>query len=163
MRDVEDVARTALQEVREAVAGYRQARLGDELQNAREILEAAGITYQCVGDVPALPAAQEAALSWAVREGVTNVIKHSRASNCTVRIERRGHEVGIAIEDDGRGSDAASQASGSGLAGLEERVTALGGRFDAGPQPDGGFRLTVTVPLTGARTGSRDAEAARSA
>jgi two-component system sensor histidine kinase DesK len=72
IRDVEDAARTALHEVREAVAGYRLPTLASELRAAEEILAAAGIRYTQAGEAPALPAPVEAVLSWTVREGVTN-------------------------------------------------------------------------------------------
>jgi two-component system sensor histidine kinase DesK len=147
MRDVEQVARSALQEVRDAVAGYRQPTLQSELDGAREILTAAGITYRLEGEPSELPAAVEGVLSWAVREGITNVIRHSRARNCTVRLARDASTASVEIEDDGRG--AAGEASGSGLSGLNERAAALGGRCESGPKPGGGFRLAVSVPLRG--------------
>jgi two-component system sensor histidine kinase DesK len=153
MCDVESVARTALQEVREAVAGYRQPTLASELQSAREILTAAGIAHQVDDQTPSLPAASEAALSWAVREGVTNVIRHSRAQRCTIRLTRESGQIGVEVTDDGRGGEPDAAASmlsggrsGAGLAGLAERVAALGGRYEAGPRPGGGFRLAVSVP-----------------
>jgi len=153
MHDVQSVARTALQEVREAVAGYRQPTLESELQSAGEILEAAGVVFECDGEIAALPPVLEAALSWTVREGVTNVIRHSRAQRCAIRLTRDASHVGLEVIDDGLGEphtafQSAAERTGSGLKGLAERVAALHGRYDAGARADGGFRLAVSLPLT---------------
>lgn len=152
IRDIEAVARTALQEVREAVAGYRQPTLAEELRGAREMLTAAGIAYSLDGgdapDVRFSPAV-EATLGWAVREGITNVIRHSRARNCHLRLRASADTVELVLRDDGRGGpvDQVTNGSGSGLPGLAERVAALGGRLDAGPDLHGGFRLAVSLPV----------------
>jgi len=152
-REMGEAARTALQEVRAAVAGYRQPTLASELRGAGEILAAAGISYRCEGERVAVPPAVEAALAWAVREGVTNAVKHSRARRCTIRVTQDVGYVGVEVGDDGPGRGAAgtvlftASGGGSGLAGLAERAAALGGRCDAGPRPGGGFHLSVTLPL----------------
>ena len=105
--DVENVARTTLQEVREAVSAFRQPTLKSELSAAQEILAAAGISYRFDGDdhiVDALPTTIEAVLSWTVREGVTNVIRHSRAHQCTIRVTRDDYQITIEVIDDGAGA-----------------------------------------------------------
>jgi two-component system sensor histidine kinase DesK len=151
--DVEAAARTALHEVREAVAGYRQPALVSELAAARELLEAAGIAVSLTGTPPvALPSGVEATLAWTVREGVTNVIRHSRAHQCAIRLTRQEDGVGVEVSDDGEaGGSLAMQptasGAGSGLRGLAERVSALGGTFEAGPRAGGGFRLAVSLPI----------------
>jgi two-component system, NarL family, sensor histidine kinase DesK len=150
--DVENVARTTLQEVREAVSAYRRPTLKNELNAAQEILAAAGIAYHFDGDVSmidALPTTIEAVLSWTVREGVTNVIRHSRAHQCTIRVTRNAHEIGIEVIDDGAGASVmnSSENEGNGLRGLAERVETLGGRCEASPRDGGGFILAVSVPL----------------
>ncbi len=154
MRDVEQVARKALREVREAVAGYRQPTLASELAAAAEILAAAGIAFRTAGDAGPLPARVEAALGWTVREGITNVIRHSRARACTVTVSREANRIIVEVVDDGRGARGQGEGpspveSGgrNGLAGLAERVAAVGGRVEAGPRASGGFRLIATVPL----------------
>jgi two-component system sensor histidine kinase DesK len=170
--DVEQVARTTLQEVREAVASYRRPALSGELSGAQELLAAAGITYRFEGDegvTSALPTAIEAVFSWAVREGVTNVIRHSRAHECTIRISRDSQTASVEIINDAGdaqapgspGHDLAAAdaigiapGAGNGLRGLAERVDALGGRFAAGPHSGGGFRLAVDVPLAQRATGA---------
>jgi len=151
MSDVEQVARTTLQEVREAVAAYRQSTLASELRGAEEILAAARIAYHyeegSTRRAGALPATAEAALAWTVREGVTNVIKHSRARHCTIRVTRAEHTARVEVCDDGVAVAAVSGGGGNGLRGLAERVEALGGQLEAGPRAEGGFCLAVSVPL----------------
>ncbi len=154
VRDIEAAARTALQEVREAVAGYRQTTLASELQRAHELLAAAGIRCIVQNDADALPAPIEALLTWVVREGVTNVMRHSRAKQCVIALACQPGEICLTITDDGQGdsrqeSTAALQSGqpGNGLRGLHERVAALGGRCEAGSVGKRGFRLTAIVPL----------------
>ncbi len=150
--DVENVARTTLQEVREAVSAFRQPTLKSELSAAQEILAAAGIFYRFDGDdhiVDALPTTIEAVLSWAVREGVTNVIRHSRAHQCTIRVTRDDYQITIEVIDDGAGASIMNitDNEGNGLRGLTERVEKLGGRCEAFPREGGGYLLAVSVPL----------------
>jgi len=153
MRDVESVARTALREVREAVAGYRQPTVASELAGAREILSAAGILFQSEGELGQLPPRIEAVVAWTIREGITNVIRHSRARTCAIRLSRDAGQIVVEVIDDGRGvsgenGDHASPDSGrSGLAGLAERVTAVGGTVSARPAAPRGFHLVAVVPL----------------
>jgi two-component system sensor histidine kinase DesK len=159
--DIELVARTTLQEVREALASYRQPTLSSELQAAQEILDAAGIAYRYDGDdsmIDDLPTNIEAALSWTVREGVTNVIRHSRAHQCIIRVTRDAHEIAIEVIDDGAGAPSINSSGneGNGLRGLAERVETLGGRCEASPRAGGGFLLAVSVPL-----GRQDRDAIR--
>jgi two-component system, NarL family, sensor histidine kinase DesK len=150
VRDIEGVARRALREVREAVAGYRRPTLDEELAGARESLEAAGIACRIENEAEALPGATDAVLAWAVREGATNVVRHSNAKHCEIRVTRDGGEVRAEISDDGRDSTAGNHGNtaGSGLSGLSERVAASGGDFEAGWLPEGGFRLRVSLPST---------------
>jgi two-component system sensor histidine kinase DesK len=146
LADVQAVGRQALAEVREAVQGYRQLALADALVGARSALSAAGIACQ-FDDAPAeLPAEVEEVLAWAVREGTTNVVRHSGAEHCAVRIRDAAGEATVEIEDDGTSARDEPQ-TGSGLAGLAERAARLRGRLEAGPVPGGGFRLRLVVPL----------------
>ena len=145
--DVERTARDALQHVRAAVAGYRRPSLVSELAGARELLAAAGIDMRIDQSPVALPPAADGLLGWAVREGVTNVVRHSRARSCTIRLASRDGRATAEIVDDGSGAGAAGGEGGCGLAGLIERATAQGGNVDAGPVAGGGFRLAVNVPL----------------
>jgi signal transduction histidine kinase len=143
--DIERVARESLQDVRHAVDGYRQPTLGSALAGARAALAAAGIDSTIDATTESLPTAVDATLAWAVREGVTNVIRHSQAAMCSIRLTREPSEASLEITDNGAASGAA--AAGNGLRGLQERAAARGGHADAGPLPDGGFRVFVSVPL----------------
>ncbi len=148
--DIEAAARQALHEVREAVAGYRQPTLAGELQSAREMLAAAGIDFRLeeAGAEISLRPAVEAMLAWAVREGVTNVIRHSRARHCTIRVTYQKESAGVTVSDDGRGdAGGTSGTAGNGLRGLAERARELGGTCEAQRLDAGGFRLAVTLPL----------------
>ena len=144
IEDIEKVARDALREVREAVTGYRQPTLAAELAGAHEVLTAAGIEYHVDHDHVPLPPAVEAVLAWTVREGVTNVMRHSQAKRCAVRIINQDGHATAEVIDDGRGG---TPEAGSGLRGLEERVRERGGTLIAEPLPHEGFRLRVRLPL----------------
>jgi two-component system sensor histidine kinase DesK len=152
LSEIERVARQTLREVREAVAGYRQPRLESELNGARQLLEAARIDAQIELITEELPPVIDAILAWTVREGVTNVIRHSRARHCLIRLTREhGSVCADVINDGGRRAHVESTAArGLGLSGLRERVTALGGRMEAGPlslDDIGRFRLHVELPI----------------
>jgi two-component system sensor histidine kinase DesK len=164
VHEVERVARQALREVREAVAGYRQPTLRGELDGARQMLEAAGITCTIEQRAEALPPATDAALAWAVREGVTNVIRHSRARECVIRVSSENGRAFVEVINDGfRESerDLNHTRTGSGLSGLAERVSALGGQLEAGPwrseiHPQ--FRLRVELPIQSRESREREPE-----
>jgi len=144
IEDIEKVARDALREVREAVTGYRQPTLAAELAGAHEALTAAGIEYHVDQDYVPLPPAVEAVMAWTVREGVTNVMRHSQAKRCSVRIINKDGKATVEVIDDGRGG---TPGAGSGLRGLEERVRERGGTVTAEALPHEGFRLRVTLPV----------------
>ncbi len=153
IREVERVARQALREVREAVAGYRQPRLANEVDSARQLLDLAGIECSLEYTELDIPAAPDAVLAWTVREGVTNVIRHSHAQHCVIRLNRDQNTVRAEVINDGDRRERASSArdrEGIGLSGLTERVTSLGGGIEAGPvRTPGktGFRLWVELPV----------------
>jgi two-component system sensor histidine kinase DesK len=143
--DIQSVTRTALGEVREAVQGYRQLGLAETIEHARTALAAAGIECELTDTDVTFPADVEAVLAWAVREGTTNVIRHSQALHCAIRIRTDGDRAAVEIEDDGRAESSAEQ--GSGLSGLRERAERVRGELEAGLRPGGGFRLRLTVPM----------------
>jgi two-component system sensor histidine kinase DesK len=145
VREIEDVARRSLVDVREAVTGYRSQRLADELDDARSALSAAGIDPVVRVSAGSLGAGVESVLGWAVREGVTNVVRHSGARRCEISVARRDGEVVVEVRDDGRGPGPSLDA-GSGLPGLSERLALAGGTLEAGPAENGGFRLVARVP-----------------
>ena len=153
--DLERVARRSLGEVRAAVTSYRQPRLAAELAAARHMLATAGM--DCQVHAPAsieLPPATDALLAWTVREGATNVVRHSGARTVTITVSITADEVSAEIADDGVGPtwDAdrrPGEHQGSGLSGLTERARAAGAEISSGEGPGGkGFRLLVRVPVT---------------
>jgi two-component system sensor histidine kinase DesK len=151
--EVEQVARGALTEVREAVSGYRQPTLDVELEGALVALAAAGIDASVERPAVALDPEVEAVLAWTVREGATNVIRHSHARHVQLKISASIGGAAVEVLDDGVGAangsaDAGRAAGGTGhgLAGLAERARSLRGHVEAGAQPGGGYRLAVNVP-----------------
>jgi two-component system, NarL family, sensor histidine kinase DesK len=156
IRDVERVARDALREVRDAVGGYRQLALGAELESARATLGAAGVEVSLEADPGALPSMVDSTLAWALREGVTNIVRHSGARRAAVRLGRANGSVELELLDDGAGCD--GSGDGNGLRGLRERVAARDGRVLAGPRAQGGFRLAVSLPLRDTPRGASTAE-----
>jgi two-component system sensor histidine kinase DesK len=148
VEDIQSVARQALADVREAISGYRQRNLTDELHNARNMLAAAEIELTITTSGTPLPDSVDGLFGWAVREGVTNILRHSRARTATITVSRRGDDADLEIIDDGAGADDVASTQGNGLRGLDERVAAAGGTVSAGPRTEGGFRLRVRTPLT---------------
>ncbi|MGW2687093.1 sensor histidine kinase [Streptomyces sp. NPDC001414] len=156
--DIEQVSRQALVDVREAVTGYRRPRLAAELAGAQVALTAAVVTAEVPAepDLTGVPEEGEAALAWALREAVTNVVRHSGASACTVEVLRRqtldGPVLELSVEDNGSGGS--GTGPGNGLTGLTERLEKAGGTLEAG-RVKRGFRLVARVPLgTGGAVGS---------
>nr|WP_037868839.1 histidine kinase [Streptomyces sp. NRRL S-813] len=147
--DIEQVSRQALVDVREAVTGYRRPRLAAELAGARVALTAAGVSAELPAepDLTAVPEESESALAWALREAVTNVVRHSGARRCAVEVVRRqtldGPTLELSVEDDGSGGS--GEGPGNGLTGLTERLEKAGGILEAG-RVKRGFRLVARVP-----------------
>jgi two-component system sensor histidine kinase DesK len=140
--DIEQLARAALADVRAAVAGYRELSLAGELVSARAALEAAEIRADLPTTVDDVPESHRELFAWVVREGVTNVVRHSDARKCTIHLTAQQVEV----LDDGRGPVTSSVDSGGhGLIGLRERADKVGASLSVGQAPGGGFRLAVRV------------------
>jgi two-component system sensor histidine kinase DesK len=143
IREVEQISRQALSEVRDAIRGYRSQGLVAELAQAKTTLETAGLTVQCdAATTMKLPAVQESVLSLAVREAVTNVVRHAQARTCRMRVEQQNGSCRLEIQDDGCGT---FNGEGNGLRGMRERVEMLGGTLDR--STEAGTRLTITLPL----------------
>lgn len=160
--DVERVARIALQEVRDAVTGYRAPSLGEELENARQTLTAAGISVRIVESVADLPMEFDRVLAWFVREGTTNVIRHAGAGAgaVSVSISRAKDEIFAEMTDDGcyddRHASPSDRGSGHGLVGLRERIHACSGSLTTGRMPGGGFRIYARIPVPEMSSGDAD-------
>jgi two-component system sensor histidine kinase DesK len=142
IREVEQISRQALSEVRDAIRGYRSQGLAAELARAKSTLETAGVAVKCEAAKLSLPALQESVLSMAVREAVTNVVRHAQARACSLRLQQQNGSCRLDIEDDGRGGPL---SEGNGLRGMRERVEMLGGTLTR--DSNAGTRLTITLPL----------------
>ncbi|MBD0670908.1 hypothetical protein BU198_09345 [Streptomyces sp. CBMA156] len=154
--EIEQVARQSLIDVREAVTGFRRPTLQVELAAAGTALAAAQVRLEAaprlVDSWPSLADEEAGALAWALREAVTNVVRHGEgATVCTVTADVSWETSGeryavLEITDDGRGPG--KSQPGNGLSGLEERLALVGGRLETGPGERGrGFRLRAAVPL----------------
>ena len=141
IRDVERVSRDALAEVRRAVEGYQQHGLQGQLRGASSALTAAGVHLETRIAQMALPARYETVLALALREAVTNVVRHAGSTRCVVSLAADAGTIALTVEDDGRGGPV---VEGSGLAGMRSRVAELGGRVDI--DAANGTRLVVSLP-----------------
>ena len=139
--EVEQIARKALAEVREAIRGYRADGLLAEIARARRTLDAAGVSLDCQTESVRLEPAQESVLSLVLREAITNILRHAGATNCRLEVAVDDRRTVLRVEDNGRG---AINREGNGLRGMRERVEALGGRLEIDSRQ--GTRLTVAIP-----------------
>ena len=144
MIEVQRIAQESQREVRDVVRGYREIDLEAELSGARGVLRAAGIDCEVSGETGGLPTEVQSALGWVVREATTNVLRHSGARSVTVELALTEDGATLTVTDDGRGP---TGGNGAGLAGLAERVAALGGTVETGAAPGRGFRLRAVVPV----------------
>ncbi|WP_066954196.1 histidine kinase [Streptomyces lushanensis] len=170
--DIESVGRQALTEIREAVTGYREGSLATDLDRARSALTAAGIEPVIRRSGPPLEPWAEVLLGWVVREAVTNAVRHSAATRCTITVDGSAERIRLTVMDDGVGAAGADGgragpgAGGTGLLGLTERLAAAGGSLEAGPasvRANGkaagpgrpaqqGFRVTALLPADASPT-----------
>ncbi|MEU2064347.1 histidine kinase [Streptomyces sp. NPDC013455] len=153
MIEVQRIAQESQREVRAVVRGYREADLGAELAGAQGVLAAAGIDCEVRAETGGLPADVQSALGWVVREATTNVLRHGDTGRCRVGLSVREGLAVLTVENDG--ARATGDASGgSGLAGLRERLAAVGGTLEAGLVEAGRdrFRLVAQVPLAPAHS-----------
>ena len=133
----------ALREVRELVAGIRAPNLETELAGARSLLGSAGVSVSVTTDDAVLPPPTHEALAWVVREAVTNVVRHSGASRCTIDLRVVDGSAVLEIVNDGAHPH---EGRGTGLVGLAERLERVAGTLRterAGSQ----FRLEARVPV----------------
>ena len=146
--DIEHCARNALAEVRSAVTGYRLTGLQHELDTARATLGAAGIVLATQIETITLPAAAENVMALALREAVTNIVRHAGASRCDVTLTLEGGTILFRIADDGTLAEGSPPLRhGNGLLGMQERVGGIGGRLAM--QVDHGLALELRLPMGG--------------
>jgi two-component system sensor histidine kinase DesK len=153
LTEVLDISRRALADVRSVARGYRELSLEAEAASARSVLTAADVVVRMDLRYSNLPAQVRTLLAIVLREGVTNVLRHSKAERCEITIREDAGRVEMDILNDGVPNAPAEQDpnSGSGIRNLSSRVTALGGRLTTGIEPDGRFRLHATIPAPAPR------------
>jgi two-component system sensor histidine kinase DesK len=140
--EVERISRQGLADVRQAITGYRSSGLAAEIEHVRDTLTAAGIDTTIEARAMPLAPAQETALSLALREAATNVIRHAAATKCHIKFYEQDGSALMEVQDDGRGGDA---PFGNGLSGMRERIQALGGGLLR--ESARGTRLLIRLPL----------------
>lgn len=145
IRDVERISRRALGEVREAVVHYRRRGLPAEVDQARDAFAAVDVELDVAFPNRMPPPRVEGVLALVLREALTNVVRHARASSCRVRLHADGAAWTLEVADDGHGS---AVEEGSGLRGIRERVEAVGGSVDL--VTGRGLMLVARVPSVGA-------------
>ena len=144
--DIEATARRALSEVRTAVTGYRDSGLAGALASARASLAAANVHLHEEVQQFALAPAAEHVLALALREAVTNVVRHAGATRCTLGLAREQGNAILRVDDDGRRlRNVADVRAGNGLTGMLERATSLGGQLSI--DVNAGLRLELRVPI----------------
>jgi two-component system, NarL family, sensor histidine kinase DesK len=148
---VEKTARTALSEVRETIGGYRSQGLPAEMERARNTLNAADVALSCESTLPKLTAQEETVLCLAVREAVTNIVRHAAAKHCRMRFATTDNYLSLLVEDDGTH---AVVYEGNGLRGMRERVQGLGGRFSI--TTHAGTALLIELPVAHHDAAARD-------
>jgi two-component system sensor histidine kinase DesK len=155
IEDIRSTARAALADVRAAVTGMRSTSLATEVATARRALASAGVAFEYRGPAELVPPEIETVLALVIREGVTNVVRHSQAQHCAVAFERIADRLVLTVRDSRRplaGSavpDAAEPSGhreGNGLAGMRQRLAAVGGTLEFARAADG-TTLRARVPL----------------
>ena len=169
IEQVASVSRQTLRDIREAISGYRRPTLAVEIITARAALASAGIAARDDPELTLLSGTvdpdTEAPLAWCLREAVTNVVRHSGAKNCYISLTQRSDSMSLIVRDDGKGHTApdgsteppgagpvshasSGRVTGTGLHGLAERLSAVGGSLELRPDTRPGFCLVATVPAT---------------
>lgn len=151
IKDIRQTASMALKEVRELVADMRAVRIEEELYRVAQILKAAEIELQIVGDVKAIrmPALSENVVSMCLKEAVTNIVKHSKASICQVSFNQNEDEFMLTVHDNGVGfADKQLFAGGNGLKGMRERIEFINGTVDIQSKQGTTLRMHVPVAIT---------------
>lgn len=145
--DIEEVGRAALADVRVAVDQMKTLSLVEELDGARRALDAAGIHVSVTAAPGEVPDVAGQALAWVVREGTTNVLRHSGAASCRFELTEDAGEFRLVVVDDGVGGPRGAGERAGGLEGLRQRLRAVDGRLDVRPGAEG-FRLEARVPAS---------------
>lgn len=147
--EILSIARQALADVRTVSSSYRELSLGDECRSARWVLASADIEVKMSAEYGELPVPVSTVLATVLREGITNLLRHSKAEWCEITVRRVRDSACIELVNDGvrRVSSQSGEQGGGGLQNLSRRAAELGGELVAGRVSDDRFRLKVTIPL----------------
>lgn len=147
IKDIRHTASIALKEVRELVADMKAVKLHEEIIRVEQILKAAQINYDIVGNTKTLniPVLMENVLSMCLKEAITNVVKHSGATKCKITIDRNYNEIMLCIIDDGKGFNDKLNIAGNGLKGMQERLEFFNGSLKIDSKS--GTKISISVPL----------------
>ncbi len=151
MLDVEQTARKALADVREAVVGYRSEGLAAEISRARRTLLSAEVTLSASIANAELNASEANVLCLCLREAVTNIVRHAQATTCDIQLVTTDKGLRFSVDDNGIGS---AGNEGNGLRGMRERLTAMQGKFRFTSTPGNGTHLVVHLPSSTCATRS---------
>jgi signal transduction histidine kinase len=146
LTEILGISRLALADVRLVASGYRDLSLSEEFQTAESLLAAADVDVRMDVNYGELPAQVGTLLATVLREGVTNVLRHSKGEHCEITVQHEERQVYLEIVNDGVTEEMANSSNGSGIHNLSYRVALLGGELTAGLEPDGRFRLRAMVP-----------------
>ncbi|MET7331650.1 sensor histidine kinase [Nonomuraea sp. NPDC005650] len=154
LRTIKDTSKETLRELRTTLGVLRQVdedaptAPADSLARVEALVEASGLEVRTdlSGRLDAVPTEVDLAAARIVREALTNVSRHSGTKQATLIINNTSGNIMIRVDDDGPGATY-DGGSGFGLQGMRERATALGGTLEAGPRPEGGFRVVARLPL----------------
>jgi two-component system sensor histidine kinase DesK len=147
IKDVQQTARTALKEVREMVTKMRGTKLQDEMFRVKQILNAAQIDFNLVGETRLVNTSliAENVVSMCIKEAVTNVVRHSGATACSITIEPSKTMLIVQVQDNGKGIDVSKDSYiGNGLLGMKERLEFVNGSMEINSHQ--GTIITLKVP-----------------
>ncbi|MFC5824934.1 sensor histidine kinase [Nonomuraea insulae] len=162
LRTIKDTSKETLRELRTTLGVLRQVdedaptAPADSLARVETLVAASGLEVrtELSGPLDAVPTEVDLAATRIVREALTNVSRHSGTDQATLTITTTSGNIVICVEDDGPGATY-DEGAGFGVQGMRERATALGGTLEAGPRPEGGFRVAASLPLTQPTNGAR--------
>ena len=143
LKELESLSRSAMAEVRETVHNYQQKDMASEITKAKTLAKSADIEFHC--EIEAIPEQDSinSTLAWIIRESFTNMVKHSEATSCQLLFKKVANHYQLTVSDNGQLQTEITP--GSGLTGIKERVTALGGKLIV--DTNSGFSIQVEVPF----------------
>jgi len=148
LKEIIDISRSTLKEVRETVSGYRQSTIENELVSARIGFGTLGIHFDCTVDELQIEQGTEQALAWIIRESTTNIMRHAKASKCQLQLTKDDKELRLFIKDNGivNSDKQLQQQIGTGLLSIKQRCQTINAKFSLITTPS--YILTITKEIT---------------